>query len=285
MGTPQIISSRLRWEPIHAGDLRCAKARPALANLRGDGFTVVELLFVIAIIVVLMAILMPLVSRARESAHQSICSSNLRQLMSGFVAFAQDHDGQLPGGYWDLLYKNNDPNPDHWDWLRGDPTQWTSAPAGGTLFAYMGHNLSAYRCPSLDLNPPAPTASVGPMIGSNGQYDYVSMLDLTGAMLGNIHGDSQLTFPDGHTEGWPTPVIVEGDPTLLNGFQMKSWRAGTDGMAHTHGGGGQYAASDGSVQWINEPPGGCWNWNTVSASGRWVSFGTFPFYWGAWNRQ
>jgi prepilin-type N-terminal cleavage/methylation domain-containing protein/prepilin-type processing-associated H-X9-DG protein len=47
---------------------------------RKPGFTLVELLTVIAIVGVLVALLMPALQRARESARSSQCKSNLRQI-------------------------------------------------------------------------------------------------------------------------------------------------------------------------------------------------------------
>ena len=61
------------------------------------GFTLVELLAVIAIIGVLVAMLLPAVQAARESARITTCSSNLRQLSLGVLQYAET-EGFLPLG-------------------------------------------------------------------------------------------------------------------------------------------------------------------------------------------
>ncbi len=71
-----------------------------LKPLRHHGFTLVELLVVVAIIVVLMSILLPSLQKARESARTAVCGSNERQLYMASVFFMQDRDGKMPGaGY------------------------------------------------------------------------------------------------------------------------------------------------------------------------------------------
>lgn len=62
------------------------------------GFTLVELLVVIAIIAVLMALLMPALEKAREQAKRVICLNNLHQLTLGWIMYAGDNDGRIVNG-------------------------------------------------------------------------------------------------------------------------------------------------------------------------------------------
>jgi prepilin-type N-terminal cleavage/methylation domain-containing protein len=57
------------------------------------GFTLVELLTVIAIVALLVSVLLPALGRARESAARTVCMSNLRQIGQGLYAYAADHRG------------------------------------------------------------------------------------------------------------------------------------------------------------------------------------------------
>jgi prepilin-type N-terminal cleavage/methylation domain-containing protein len=60
------------------------------------GFTLVELLVVIGIIALLVAILMPALSRARKAALQGSCSANCRNQVYGSLAYANDWKDVLP---------------------------------------------------------------------------------------------------------------------------------------------------------------------------------------------
>jgi prepilin-type N-terminal cleavage/methylation domain-containing protein/prepilin-type processing-associated H-X9-DG protein len=59
------------------------------------GFTLIEILVVIAIIVLLVAILFPVFSRARENARRASCMSNMKQLALSVTQYAADNDGKL----------------------------------------------------------------------------------------------------------------------------------------------------------------------------------------------
>ena len=63
---------------------------------RTIAFTLIELLVVIAIIMLLAALLLPALSRARETGRRAVCVSNLRQIGLASQLYANDYVGQFP---------------------------------------------------------------------------------------------------------------------------------------------------------------------------------------------
>lgn len=69
-----------------------------------NGFSLLEMLAATAVVAILGAILIPAFQSSRNAARRSECISNLRQVSMGLLAYAGDHDNQLPAaikGGWD----------------------------------------------------------------------------------------------------------------------------------------------------------------------------------------
>lgn len=73
---------------------RCWPRRPGHHALAG--FTLLELLVVMGIIAVLAALLLPTLTRAKESARAAACLSNLHQIGLALQLYTQDHGNRLP---------------------------------------------------------------------------------------------------------------------------------------------------------------------------------------------
>ena len=79
------------------GDIRTERR----SHCYGAAFTLIELLVVIAVIAILMAVMVPVLGRAREKARRVACMGNIRQFIVGIQAYASDFRETLPSGLSD----------------------------------------------------------------------------------------------------------------------------------------------------------------------------------------
>ncbi len=84
----------LRW--LHG--LSAPIGRRQSCFLSCSGFTLIEVLVVVAIISLLIAIFIPALRLARECGQRAVCMSNLHQLTLAWIAYADEHDGKLVNG-------------------------------------------------------------------------------------------------------------------------------------------------------------------------------------------
>jgi prepilin-type N-terminal cleavage/methylation domain-containing protein len=83
---------------------RTLSIRPGFTAGFTPGFTLVELLVVIAIIALLISILLPALTKARTAANTLVCLSNLRQITTAMVMYAQQNNGAILGNQWTSEY-------------------------------------------------------------------------------------------------------------------------------------------------------------------------------------
>ncbi len=112
-------------------------------------FTLIELLVVVAIIALLISVLLPSLSKARDQAKMVVCQSSFRQLGMAALMFVQEYKGYYP---------------ECERWLTWEPWYWNkdfatyTAPAAnpktarmaGWLLRYVGQNTEVFVCPSDD---------------------------------------------------------------------------------------------------------------------------------------
>ncbi|HOA73763.1 MAG TPA: prepilin-type N-terminal cleavage/methylation domain-containing protein [Phycisphaerae bacterium] len=64
-----------------------------------NGFTLIEVLVVVAIIALLISILLPSLKAARDEAKKVTCGTNLHQIGTGLTSYVTDNRGELPVRY------------------------------------------------------------------------------------------------------------------------------------------------------------------------------------------
>jgi prepilin-type N-terminal cleavage/methylation domain-containing protein/prepilin-type processing-associated H-X9-DG protein len=107
------------------------------------GFTLLELMAVIATIATLAALLLPALSRAKGRAQQSTCLSNLRQLGFAWTMYKDDNGDLLAQSY---------PITNAMAWVQGNMTNAAEAVnvgliRAGVLYPY-SQDVQTYHCPT-----------------------------------------------------------------------------------------------------------------------------------------
>lgn len=109
---------------------------------RRSGFTLIEVLVAAGIIVVLATILIPVISKMRNTTRQTLCLNNMRQIGSAILSYARANNDAFPrpaGATW---------SPEDWIYW-GEPTK---DPNQGRIIEYLGGRFDAtlFTCPNDD---------------------------------------------------------------------------------------------------------------------------------------
>jgi len=138
---------------------KVVRKEPAMKSHRNipgvalQAFTLIELLVVMAIIAILAALLLPVLSRAKNSASKATDLNNLRQIMVALHVYTADDEDYLPPPNWDNGNATGDGKA-HAGWLYL-PDLTATGPdrfklETGLLWPLL-RNAKIYACPSDDL--------------------------------------------------------------------------------------------------------------------------------------
>jgi prepilin-type N-terminal cleavage/methylation domain-containing protein len=219
------------------------------------GFTLIELLVVIAIIAILAAMLLPVLSRAKESGRRISCLNQLKQLSLAAQLFVDENAGRYPP-------RSSDKTPlDRWP---------------DKLYDNYGRNLNLLLCPSEPIPNPTTEGAGDSTVADNaprsyiinGWNDYFVYENPQKDPQGLNDGDSMREQAIADTSG----TIVFGEKTDANGdfyMDLNEGSAGNDfagilnqsrhdstPQASSTGwgaGGSNHAMADGSARFIKFP--------------------------------
>jgi prepilin-type N-terminal cleavage/methylation domain-containing protein/prepilin-type processing-associated H-X9-DG protein len=227
------------------------------------GFTLIELLVVIAIIAILASLLLPALTRAKESARAAYCKGNMRQLALGLLMYAEDSAEYLP---WSGDVDRNLQA----DWVFGgqsssdtaNPARWRDVTYGlhaesGAVFGYVTglqrvsphrdsftNRFAVYMCPS--------TGNIGRALRVN--YSMNSNIDFNVSLAnGRRTGPRGVQLTSITSASQKFLLVQESPETMHNAsFHPGSGASAVKGRFVVHYGRIPFAFADGHIETLRK---------------------------------
>ena len=234
------------------------------------GFTLVELLVVIAIIAILIAILLPMLTKAKKAADRVACAANQRQIMMAFNMYVQENKGNMgmAPGIGDVFNPAGAFN-NHSMMYYMDTTRY-----GAGVIRYDAGSLWQYLSPHSNKNPQPTPVLPGPAV-------LEKIMNCPGEPKeGRVYQwGSTVVIPRNFSYSWnvqidpssPSPIVPVRKMTKLRGWSHKilliEEQAPNDGIcwihydlhdaddapAWRHNGAANFGFGDGHVEALTPP--------------------------------
>ena len=197
------------------------------------GFTLVEILVVIAIIGVLAALLFAVFSRVRENGRSASCQSNLHQIALAMQQYVGDNDGAFPPIFSVENEGAANEKTTEWDgmlqpYIKSRAVFYCPTNKAESSWVYTGGNVAGYAYNMVDLN----------------------RLDKKAKLFSGQHESNFDALSD---------VVLNYDfPVYVGDSELETMEAscGPQPLIDLHSGGANFSYGDGHVKWLSSHQAG-----------------------------
>jgi prepilin-type N-terminal cleavage/methylation domain-containing protein/prepilin-type processing-associated H-X9-DG protein len=222
------------------------------------GFTIVELLVVVAIIGILASLLLPALARASGQGREIVCRNDLRQLAIGWTVYAHDHDDRITYNLGSTDITAMLARGQRYNWANS-LMNWELDPSNtndllntqASIGPYVAANARVFRCPSdktlsriqraAGWSHRSRTYSMNAMVGNAGEFT------LGGTNVNNPAYQQFMTMAEIKAPAVIFAFIEEHPDSINDGYFLNKGYSSQwyDLPASFHNGGANLAFADG----------------------------------------